>query len=152
MLCVNAARGTSMGYPGAWHQPNPPLPTYQPCSSFQPFPFEIPANTDYHLIALNATQQVDSVATYLTNITDPTFYLTLLDEAAPSVDGHTARRFEVSSKGEGLDEAGTKTYGYAIDRGGQAFVVYTIAAPGEADYPSWKTVVDQAVATLDFTP
>jgi hypothetical protein len=139
-----------MGYPATWHQPDPPLPGAQPCTAFQPFPFTIPPASDYHLIALNAHQQAESVATYISDITDPVAYTTLLNEPGPTVGGFTSQRFEVSSTGVGLDSAGTRIYGYAIDRGGKAFVVWTIAQPGEGAYPSWKTVVDQAVTTLTF--
>jgi hypothetical protein len=140
-------RGTSMGYPGGWYTTQ--LTPAAKCSQFHPEEFTIPVNGEFPLTALNAGQTDETVAQYVSGATDAAF-ATVNHRSTTSVPGMTAEKFETTSNGEGLYEAGTKVYGYAINRGGRSFVVWTSAHPGESRFGSWKTIVDQAITTLRF--
>ncbi|HET6532159.1 MAG TPA: hypothetical protein VFH03_16345 [Actinoplanes sp.] len=72
---------------------------------------------------------------------------TLLWEPTTAAGRH-AVRFETASTGEGLNLAGTRTYGYVIRLGHSLISVHTTAEPGETRYAAWKTVVNKAVRTL----
>jgi hypothetical protein len=146
-LCQNPLRGSSMGYPGDWFTTS--MGASDACSMFHPTAFTIPVAGEFPLVALNAVQTDDSLATYVGHMTDPMFQTTVRNEAT-TVLGLLARRFEVTSLGEGLDEVGTRRYGYVIDRGGRAFVIYTVARAGETRYDNWKFIVDTAKGTLRF--
>jgi hypothetical protein len=146
-LCQNVLRGSSMAYPGGWFTTE--LRPADRCSQFHPEAFTIPAAGEFPLTALNAVQTEESLAQYMAQATDPAF-VTVTRRTSTTVLGLPAERFETNSLGEGLDELGTRVYGYAINRGGKAFVVWTVARAGETRYASWKTIVDQAVTTLRF--
>jgi hypothetical protein len=145
--CQNPLRGSSIGYPGDWFTTS--LNPSQACSLFHPTAFTIPVNSEFPLVAMNAVQTQDSAATYRAQITDPTYQTTILNEAT-TVAGRPAYKFEVTSKGEGLDEVGTRRYGYIVDNGGKAFVLYTVARAAETRYNSWKFIIDTAKGTLRF--
>ncbi len=146
-LCQNPIRGSSMGYPGDWHTTS--LSPSDACSLFHPDPFTIVPNSDGPLVALHAYQSQSTAAQTLAGFTDPEQYTTILTEATTAV-GRPAHRFEVVSLGVAMIAAGTRLYGYIIDRGGKAFTLYTIAAAGDSRYNNWKFVIDTAKGTLKF--
>jgi len=145
--CQNPLRGSSIGYPGDWFTTS--LNPSQACSLFHPTAFTIPANSEIPRVAMNAFQTQDSAATYRAQTTDPQFNTTVLNEST-TVAGRAAYRYEVVSKGLGLEEAGTREYGYIVDNGGKAFVLYTVARATETRYNDWKFVIDTAKGTLRF--
>jgi len=145
--CDNPIRGSSMGYPAAWHTTS--LGLADACSMFHPEPFTIPVAGEFPLVALNAVQTDESLAAYRAQITDPMFFTTIRVEPT-TVLGLSALRFETTSLGEGLDSVGTRRFGYIIDRAGRAFVIWTVARAGEARYDEWKTNVDIARDSLRF--
>jgi hypothetical protein len=145
--CQNPLRGSSIGYPGDWFTTS--LNPSQACSLFHPTAFTIPANSEIPRVAMNAFQTQDSAATYRAQATDPQFSTVVLNEST-TVAGRAAYRYEVVSKGLGLDEAGTREYGYIVDNGGKAFVLYTVARATETRYNDWKFIIDTAKGTLRF--
>ena len=146
-LCQNPIRGTSQGYPGDWFTTtNTPANV---CSLFHPNSFTIAPNAEYPRVAMSATQHDIPLATYISGLTDPASATTQLKENT-TVAGRTAVKFEITSKGMGLDEVGTKHYGYAVDRGGKTFVLSTIGVPSESRYTSWKSTIDIAKGTVRF--
>jgi hypothetical protein len=98
---------------------------------------------------MTAVQVDTTLADYIAGITAPSEATTLLKENT-TVAGKAAVRFETKSLQEGLYDAGTRHYGYAIDRGSRVFVLSTLAVPSETRYNSWKFVVDTAKGTLRF--
>jgi hypothetical protein len=146
-LCQNPLRGSSMGYPGEWHTTS--LGPGDACSMFHPDPFTIVPNSEGPLVALHAYQSQSTAAQTLAGFTDPEHYTTILSEPTTAV-GRPAHRFEVVSLGVAMIAAGTRFYGYIIDRSGKAFTLYTVAAAGEIRYNNWKFVVDTAKGTLKF--
>lgn len=146
--CDNPPGGYSVGYPGDWHTAT--LDGQFACSFFHPEPFTIVANSEFPRVALQASQTGETVATYRDQVTDPEYYTVVRDEDV-TVLGRPGVRFETVSLGLGLDEAGVRRYGYLIDNGGgNAFVVYTVADPGESRYDDWTFVVDIARDSIRF--
>lgn len=146
LACDNPPAGYSIGYPQDWHTGEGP---YR-CRFFHPQPFTIPANSELPPLALNAEQQQETVAEYRAQVTDPMYYTVVRNEDVTILD-RPGVRFETVTTGQGLDEAGVRRYGYIIDAGGgKAFVVWTVAPPGESRYDSWKLTVDIARDSVRF--
>ena len=144
--CDNPPGGYSIGYPQDWHTADG---EYR-CEFFHPEPFTIPANSEFPPLALNAAQSGVPVATYRAQVTDPMHYTVVRDEAVTVLD-RPGFRFETVTLGGGLDGPGVRRYGYIIDNGGgNAFVVWTVALPGEARYDNWKFTVDIARSSVRF--
>lgn len=146
--CDNPTRGTSMGYPGDWFTTS--LGSDDLCSMFHPTSFVLPANAGRPLVAMNAFQLDMTASEYRDQMTDPTDETVLLNEPV-SVPGSLAIRFETSSLGHGLLEAGTHRYGYIFEHSSRAFIIYTVAGPSESRYNDWKSVIDIAHDTVRFT-
>jgi hypothetical protein len=146
-VCQYPPGGFAVGHPGDWYTATGSGVTA--CSMFHPDPFTIPANAEYPRVALMAVNIPESFAAHMASLTDPMFQTTILNEAT-TVAGRPAARFEISSTGEGLDEAGTRRYGYILDMGTQSFALYTTAVAAETRYDDWKFVIDTAKGTLKF--
>jgi hypothetical protein len=146
-VCQYPPGGFSVGHPGDWFTATGSGVTA--CSMFHPDPFSIPANSEYPRVAMTVVNIPESFATHMANLTDPMYSTTILNEAT-TVAGRPAARFETSSTGEGLDEAGTRRYGYVLDMGSQSFAIYTTAVAAETRYEDWKFVIDTAKGTLKF--
>jgi hypothetical protein len=145
--CTNPHLRFSIGYPRHWYtaQPRPA----DRCRQFDRRPFTVPPNSEYPITALNAAPTSSTVRAYIASATDPVFAVTRLVRKT-RVEGRSAVRFETVATGEGLYPKGTRTYGYAINRNGSAFVVFTMTLPGDRRYGSNKVIVDRAVHTLRF--
>ena len=146
-VCQYPPGGFAVGHPGDWHTATGSGVTA--CSMFHPDPFTIPVAGEYPLVALLAVNLEETMATAVGYLTDPLFATTILNEAT-TVAGRPAVRFETSSTGEGLYEAGTRRYGYILDMGTQSFALYTSAVASETRYEDWKFVIDTAKGTLQF--
>jgi hypothetical protein len=146
-LCQNQLRGSSMGYPGDWFTTS--LGASDKCSLFNETEFTIVQNAEYPLVAMSATQADAPLASYIADATNPADVTVQLKENT-TVAGKAAVKFETTSLGQGLYDAGTRFYGYAIDRGTRTFVLMTVAVPGETKYNSRKFIVDTAKGTLRF--
>jgi hypothetical protein len=138
--CVNTVENYSVGYPGDWYTTQ--IRPEEVCAQVHPSRFTIPPESEYPLTALNV-RRVPAPPSR----TDTMFDRTLLWEKT-TVAGRRGVRFETSSTGEGLYQAGTRQYGYVIRLGRGLISVHTTAEPGETRYAAWKSVVDRAVRTL----
>jgi hypothetical protein len=138
--CVNSVEGYSIGYPGGWYTTQ--IRPAEVCAQFHPSRFSIPPESEYPLTALNA-KRVPAAPSR----TGTEFERTLLWQRT-TVAGRSAVRFETSSTGAGLYQAGTRQYGYVIRLGDGLISVHTTAEPGETRYRAWKTVVNRAARTL----
>lgn len=144
--CYNPPGGYSVAYPEEWYT----VEGQYLCRFFHPEPFTIPENSEFPLLALNVEQTQYTIAEYRAIVTDPMYYTTVLNEDV-TILGRPGVRFETVATGEGLNEAGTRRYGYLIDHGGgKALVVWTVALPSESRYDSWKSIVDVARDTVRF--
>ena len=138
--CVNSVENYSIGYPGNWHTTQ--IRPQEACAQFHPSRFSIPLDSEYPLTALNV-KRVPAPPSR----TDTEFEHTLLWQQT-TVAGRHAVRFETSSTGAGLYQAGTRQYGYVIRLGHSLISVHTTAEPGETRYAAWKIVVNKAARTL----
>jgi hypothetical protein len=145
--CTNTYHRYSIGYPRHWYTAQ--LRPADKCRQFDRTPFTVPPNSEYPITDLNAVPMPVSVSDYVRGATDPMFAVTV-QRRNVWVCGRRAVLFETVSTGEGLYDKGTRHYGYAVDRNGTAFVVFTITIPGDALYARNKAVVDRAVRTLRF--
>jgi hypothetical protein len=145
--CNNPYYRYSIGYPRHWYTAQ--IRRSEVCRQFDRQPFTIPPYSEYPMTALNAVPTTMTVRAYVRGATQPEFAVTLLKQNT-WVCGRHAVRFETVSTGEGLYPKGTRTYGYAINRNGTAFVVFTMTPPGDSLYARNKVVVDRAVRTLRF--
>jgi hypothetical protein len=138
--CVNPIEKYSIGYPGTWHTTQ--IRPAEACVQFHPSRFTIPLESEYPLTALNA-KRVQALPSRTGTGSERTLFW-----KRTTVAGRHAVRFETASTGEGLNRAGTRTYGYVIRLGHSLISVHTTAEPGESRYAAWKTVVNKAVRTL----
>lgn len=137
-LCVNRELGFAVAYPAAWY-------TARTCTFFDPEPFQVPANSDFTGTALELDAAEASPAVVVSGIVSPDFTSARRQTHATAA-GRSATRFEVTSNGNGLLDAGTRIYGYVIDRGTTPpLVVQTTARRGK---PLRRDVVDRAVRSL----
>lgn len=145
--CKNAHHRFSIGYPRHWHTTQ--LRPADRCRQFDRRPFTVPPNSEYPITALNAVPTTVSFTEYVASPTDPMFAETLQWKRT-WICGRRALRFETVATGEGLYEKGTRSYGYAVNRNGKAFVVFTMTPPNDGRYAQNKAVVERAVRTLRF--
>jgi hypothetical protein len=142
--CTNTTQGFSIDYPTGWYtdHPSPELA----CRFFDPRPFEVPEEGDFTGTAL----EVRLGGTFddaLADFTGSQFWEVQTQEETEAA-GHRAVRIEGQSTGR-LFERGLVTYGYLVDREGDAFTVVTTSTVG-IDYTPWKQIVDKAVRTVRF--
>ena len=142
--CVNPSENYSIGYPRGWYTTQ--IRPQEVCAQFHPTRFTIPPDSEYPLTALNVQR-----VTALPSRTSTEFERTLRWQRT-TVAGRSAVRFETSSTGAGMDQAGTRRYGYVLRLGHSLISVHTAAEPGETRYAAWKTVVNKAVRTLTAAP
>ncbi len=131
-----------MQYPGDWYTARGEVA----CRFFDPEPFTVPANSDFGGTAMQADVVQQSFDDALAGLIDRRFYETEAREQV-TIGGKRAFRLELVATGQGLEERGTRTYGYLIRRaGGPPIYLQTTARRGEdlvhAD------VVDHAAQTL----
>jgi hypothetical protein len=146
-LCWNNRRGYAISYPSGWYTTH--LNRAQACEYFDPRPFEIVPGTEFPPTALFAAQTDESFDAYLDQLSDPMFFDTVRREETTAA-GRRAVLVETVATGEGESEPGERIYGYVLDRDGRAFVVLATGLPGDARYPSFKDVADEAVNTVRF--
>lgn len=146
-LCTNNRARYAIGYPAGWYTTH--LDAAQACEYFDPEAFEIVPGTEFPPTALFAAQTSESVAVYVETITDRMFFETVRREDT-TVAGRAAVLVETVATGEGENEPGERRYGYVIDRDGRAFVVFATGLPGDARYPDFREITDEAAATAQF--
>jgi hypothetical protein len=146
--CDRPDAGFSVGYPSDWSTAT--LAGQYSCQLFDPEPFTIVSGAEFPLVALAYAQTDQTVAAYRAQVTDPGAYTVVRNEDVTILD-RPGVRWETVSLGMGLEEPGSRRYGYIIDSGGGiAFVVWTDAEPGETRYEDWKFVVDIARGAVRF--
>jgi hypothetical protein len=143
--CTNSHHRFSIGYPRHWHTTQ--LRPADKCRQFDRQPFTVPEASEYPITALNAVATTTSFSELVRSRNNPEFEERLLWQRT-WVSGRRALRYETVSTGGGLYEKGTRTYGYAVNRNGKAFLVFTMTPPGDNRYAKNKAVVDRAIRTL----
>lgn len=140
--CVDTAGGYDVQYPRDWYGARGALA----CRFFDPEPFTVPENSDFGGTALQIDVIQQSFDEGLAGLIDSRFVRTDLREQV-TIGGLRAFRLELVATGEGLEEEGTRTYGYLIRRAsGPPLLVRTSARPGER--VRHRDVVDHAARTI----
>lgn len=142
--CVNESGNFAIRYPRGWYTTQ--IRPAEVCAQFHPTRFTIPPDSEYPLTALNVQRVPEPPSRAGTD------YERTLRWERTTVAGRSAVRFETSSTGAGLDQAGTRRYGYVLQLGHSLISVHTAAEPGETRLRAWRTVVDTAVRTLTAAP
>ena len=145
--CSNGAFGFTIDYPPDWHT-TPVRGKGGECLFFEPEPFEIPANSDFTGTAIEVLPAQESYANVVATMTDERF-ARVLARSETTIAGRAAVRVEAEATGEGLLDAGTRTYAYVVDRDGQAFIVQTTEARG-TDFAARKRILDRAAESVQF--
>ena len=142
--CVNTAENYVVDYPSRWFTTQ--IRPEEACAQFHPSRFTIPPESEYPLTALTV-RRVEGWPSRVSNQ-----FERVLRWDRVRVQGRSAVRVEVVSTGEGMEEKGTRRYGYVLRLAGGLISVYAAAAPGEHRYRAWKSVADRAVRTLRAAP
>ena len=144
--CVDTQGGYDVQYPATWNAAHGPFA----CRFFDPRAFTVPANSDFGGTALQVDVLQQSFDAALAGLIDRRFAETVSREQT-TIGGNRAFRLELVATGEGLDDRGTRTYGYLIRRaGGPPLLVRTTAAPG--DRLRHRDVVEHSARTLRSFP
>lgn len=147
-ICTNTDRGYAVEYPAAWHTSH--LLDDFACELFDPKSFVIPSESDFCCTALVVEARPRSFEHDLEAATDPTIYR-VVARADVTVAGLPAVRLEqelVDALLEG--PAGTRIYGYIVDRGDRGVISITTYSSrrGPPGYARVKAIVDRAASTL----
>lgn len=147
-VCTNPLRGYAIAYPGGWYTAQ--LRPSERCTAFDPQPFRVEPGTERPLTRLEVSIENAPAARVAGWFVDRRFYRGR--QVPTRVNGRRGYRFETVANGQGIFPAGTRFYGYVLDRGGRAFVVQTGVPPRRPGYASFTRVVDRAVASVRFLP
>lgn len=142
--CVNGEDGYSIGLPKGWVATAEGLE--DPCSLFNPEPFEIEPGAPLAaaMVVGELPVSFDEAVIEVTESGGP-------EPERVEFFALDAMRFEVVDEDHPVWPDGTRRYGYLFDRGGDGFIVQTVALPGEdADYEANRKIIDQAAPTLEF--
>jgi hypothetical protein len=153
--CTNSELGYSIGYPGAWHTTdvlNGEANPANTCRWFSPDGFGPEGNVvlegwGYPLeIAFGGRFDPE-----LQQVLDPEL-TRVVEQEALAVEGHRAVRIEYETLVDAVADTGLHyQYLVSLDRR-TTLIVHTSETRGIAgDYEENRTVVDQAVETLEFT-
>jgi hypothetical protein len=144
--CVDTAQGYDVEYPADWQVARGRFA----CSFFDPDPFTVPESSDFSGTALQVGTVQQSFDDAVAGLIDRRFARTEHREQV-TIGGKRAFRLELVATGEGLEERGTRTYGYVIRRDdGPPVFLRTTAVAGEPLVH--RAVVDRAATTLRTFP
>lgn len=138
--CSNPTLGYSIAYPPSWHRD-------RNCAFFDPEPFTVPENSDFHGTALEVQVAQDSWENVVRGLTDPRFARTV-SRREVSIGGRPAALVEVEATGEGLFERGYGIYAYVIAVPARPPIVVQATRPAGADWGNRKRVADRAARSL----
>jgi len=145
--CVHLERDVriTVRYPEGWHVNDRRV---QPCSAFDPEPFELPVGTEFPrglAVVLRVEPLAFDRAATLTG-------LRVEAERSLSVDGRRAVRQEVVTTGEGLGPAGLASTRYVVDGGSErSILVSTFDVEGN-DFERSVEVLDHMVPAFEVEP
>jgi hypothetical protein len=143
--CTNEDAGYTVQYPADWH-PNEG-DVAQPCSFFDPEPFEVPEATEFFGAAISVRRE-PIAAEDLVEGPDPT--REVLEREETEIAGQRAFRIESESTGDGLLEAGVRYYQVIVVVDGESLIVETYDLD-EHDYEQNREVVDELAESLQLT-
>jgi hypothetical protein len=146
--CTNETFAFTIEYPAGWHTDAVGHEGGE-CLFFDEQPFDVPENSDFGGTAIEVQPTQQGYEELVRSLTDARFATAVKSDTA-TVDGRPATRVEAEATGEGLEEAGTRSYAYVVDRDGRGFLLRTTARAG-ADFGERKRALDRAAQSVRFT-
>ena len=135
----------SIRYPEGWHVNQQGA---QPCSAFDPDPFELPPRSEFPLtlaVVLRVEPlELDAAAT----VTG----LHIEAERSLTVDGRRALRQEIVTTGEGLAPAGLTSTRYVVDGGAERTIIASTFKVEGNDFECSVQVLDAIMTALEVEP
>ena len=142
--CADSANGYAVAYPATWHTNTGEI--LSPCSLFDPDPIEVPRDSEIPIeFAIAIGFQPIPCAT----LTGDMLGRRVLSRQPTRVDGRGAMRIESESTGEGLYDAGIRSYQYFVDLGDTTLIATTYGS-GSLPLERKRRILDAMMATLDF--
>lgn len=142
--CTNEEAGFTVQYPADWH-PNEG-DVAQPCTFFDPEPFEVPEATEFFGAAISVRRE-PIAAEDLVEGPDPT--REVLEREETEVAGQRAFRVESESTGDGLLDAGVRFYQVVVVLDGDSLIVETYDLD-DHDYERNREVADEMADSLEL--
>lgn len=141
--CSNPDGGYSISFPDEWHANSGEVT--QPCTFFDPQPVEVPEATE----AIGFAISVGRESAPFERVTGESVTNRVLSEERVELAGREGVRMEIEATGEGLLDAGTRTYLYALPVGEETILASTTDV-GDLDYERNREVLDAMVETLEL--
>ena len=142
--CADSARGYTVAYPATWHVNTGEI--LGPCSLFDPDPVEVPRDSE---IPIEFAIAIGFQPVPFATLTDDALGRSILSRQPTKVDGRDAMRIESESTGEGLHDAGIRSYQYVVDLGDTTLIATTYGA-GSLPLERKRRILDAMMTTLDF--
>jgi hypothetical protein len=143
--CTNEEAGYTVEYPADWHTNEDDV--VAACTFFDPDPIEVPEATEFFGAAVTISRE-PVAAEAVVEGPDPT--REVLEREETEVAGQRAFRIESESTGDGLLDAGVRTYQIVVVVDGESLILSTYDLE-EHDYERNREVVDEMAATLQLT-
>ncbi|MEZ4503030.1 MAG: hypothetical protein R3C39_10430 [Dehalococcoidia bacterium] len=142
--CTNGTDGYAIDYPAGWvTNSGETLPS---CSMVNPTAFSVPNATEFLGAAIAmGVEPVEFAIASNPQPTDETVSRTTL-----ALGSRDAVRMEVRSAGSGALPAGTLTYAYIVDLGGDSVFLATTRDIEGQSYAENKDVLDRMIETIEF--
>jgi hypothetical protein len=142
--CINPEGGYRVAYPADWHtNPGDVLP---PCSLFDPRPIRVAPATE---IPVDIAISMGREPAGFEEVAGATHGERNLSREEMVWLDRRAARIESISTGEGLYEAGLRSYRVVVDLDGEVFVASTHEA-GDLPYEEKRRILDVMLRTLEL--
>jgi hypothetical protein len=143
--CTNPQHGYSVSYPADWHtNTSEVMPT---CSFFDPRPIRLPPASE---VPIDIAIQMGREQAGFEEVAGASPGEQQLSREEMVWLDRRASRIESVSTGEGLYDAGLRSYRVVVDLGGEVFVAATFDA-GELPFEEKRRILDSMLGTLELT-
>ena len=142
--CAGNANGYAVAYPATWHVNTGEILGL--CSLFDPDPIEVPRDSE---IPIEFAVAIGFQPVPFPTLTGDVLGRRVLSRQPIKVDGRDAMRIESESTGEGLHDAGIRSYQYFVDLGDTTLIATTYGA-GSLPLERKRRILDAMMAMLDF--
>ncbi len=142
--CANNDDGYAIEYPAGWQVNTGEI--LSPCALFDPDPIEVPRNSE---IPIEIAIMINVEPVPFATLTGDVMGRRNLARELTTVDGRNAMRVDGETTGEGLYDAGIRSYQYFVDLGDTTMVASTYDV-GATPFERKRRILDDMMATLDF--
>lgn len=142
--CVDQRNGYTVRYPEGWQVNSGEV--MSPCSLFDPEVIQVPRDSE---IPIDIAIMLDIESVAFDTLAGDVLGRRDLGRDSMRVDGREAIRIDAESTGEGLHDAGTRSYHYFVNLGESTFVGTTYDA-GRIPFERKRRLLDGMMASLRF--